>query len=469
MNSLLIGLALGAALACAIGYALVYFRVLAPMKKLRELTTRLDELDAEALVREAEGIPGAPGEAARAIAAYGETAAAKAIRTGTGGPTAESAYKMRVVDEICKSLLPQDLKDKAASMTFALSGGLQQGERRNCCFYDYFFLDENTLCLAVGQVPGNGIAEALFAVVAQTTIRSRLRMGRTLVETMSDVNAQLYDLGGRNSVCVLVGVLNTVNGRFSFVNAGGAKPFIMRSEEPYEWLRTPVYAPLGANESVSYRSETLRLSQGDRLFLYTADLAGMENREGEQFSQQEFRSALNRSRSKTHGMDELLRYVQDEAAAFCEKEDDVLCSAAIALEYKKGNRDYIFTLVRGTPEHAPDVTDFMRKTLADGGISPKNSAKQILLADELFALCCRACVREADIKVECAILTDENKIHLRMFAPMDGRDPLSSGDLAAGETAANYIRTQARRVSFEAGIERDMIEIVSDLAAESAS
>ncbi len=468
MENLLIGLALGVLLACAVGFLLLRLRILAPLKKLRELTGRLDELDAEELSEQAETIGGTPGDIARAIAAYGGTAAAEAIGKGTGGASAESAYKMRVVDEICGSLLPQALKDNTASMTFSLAGGLQKGARRNCDFYDYFFLDENTLCLVVGQVPGGGIAEALFAVVAQTTIRSRLRMGRTLVETMSDVNAQLYDLGGMNTANVLVGVLNTVNGRFGFVNAGGAVPFLMRSEERYEWLRTPVYAPLGANESVTYRSETLRLSQGDRLFLYTADLGEMENREEEKFSEREFQSALNRSRSKTRGMDELLRYVQDEAAAFCEKREDVLCSAAIALEYQKGNRDYIFTLVRGAPEYAPDVTEFMRRTLDEGGIPPKDRARQILLADELFALCCRSCREGADIKVECAILPDENEIRLRMFAPMNGTDPLTSAETAAGQSAANYIRAHTKRISFEAGIERDMIEIVSDLGIEKA-
>ena len=463
MNNLWIGLVLGAVLACAVCFGVLYMRVLAPMKKLRQMTKRLDELDAEELNEQAEQIAGTPGSVARAIASFAALTNTEGGGKKAGSPSSENAYKMRVVDEICKSLLPQVLKENPARMTVDLAAGLQKGTRRNCDFYDYFFLDEKTLCLVVGQVPGNGIAEALFAVVTQTTIRSRLRMGRTLVETMSDVNAQLFDLGGRNSACVIVCVLNTVNGRFAFVNAGGAMPFLMRSEERYEWLQTPIYAPLGANESVTYRTETMRLNQGDRLFLYTVDMGEMKSREGEEFREREFLASLNRSRSKTRGMEEQLRFVQDEVAAFCERGEDVLSNAAIALEYLKGNRDYIFTLVHGTPEYAPDVTEFLRRTLEDGGISPKDRAKQILLADELFALCCRACVKETDIKVECAILPDENTIHLRMFAPMGGRDPLSLGE-TAGEAAANYIRTHTKRASFEAGNERDKIEILSELS-----
>ena len=341
---------------------------------------------------------------------------------------------------------------------------MQQGAFRNCAFYDYFYLDDTTLCLTVGQVPGSGIAEALFAVVAQTAIRSRLRMGRSLTETMSDANAQLYDLGGRNTVNVVVCLFNTASGRLSFVNAGGDAPFVMRSEERYEQLKTPVYAPLGANESVKYRSEVLRLAQGDRLFFYSADLCEMTNREGEPFGRKELLAALNLSRTRADSPEAVLRFVHDEAAAFCESGDDVCRSAAIALEYLKGNRDFMFTLVHGTPEEAPVVTEFLRKVLEDGAVPAKDSARQILLGDELFALCCRACREGAIIRVECAITPEENAFHLRMLAPMGGSDPLKVSENGAGGEAAVYIRTHTTRAVFEPGIERDMLEIVSALA-----
>ena len=457
---------LGALLLCAaVAIVVLCVRALSPLRKLRRLSERLDELAPEDVRREAEQIVGAPGTVARSLASAAVSEEDASDSAGHGGSAADEArYQMGVVDSICTSLLPQALNNKLASMTFSLTGGIQPGTRRNCAFYDHFFLDENTLCLVVGQTPGNGITEALFTVVAKVTIRGQMRLGRSLAETMSDINTQLYGYGGRCSMNALVCVLNTVNGRLSFVNAGGALPLLMRSEERYEWLKTPVYAPLGANESVSYRSEILRLNQGDRLFLCTADLGEMKNREGERFRDREFQSALNRSRTQTRGTEELLRFIRNEAAAFCESGDDVLSSAAIALEYNKGSRDFIFTLVRAAPEEAPIVTEFMRKTLEEAGIAPKDRAKQILLADELFALCCRACAPGADVKVECAIKPESNALHLRLFAPMGGSDPLEGSDSAPGGNAANYIRAHTKRAAFEAGIDRDMLEIISELA-----
>ncbi len=467
MDDILIWLLGGALLCAAAAIVVLCVRVLAPAVRLRRLCADLDEKDPEEIAREAERIAGAPGAAARALVSRIVPPEAPA-EAGSGGSGAlsedEKRYQMNVVDAICASLLPQPLKNKLASMTFSLTGGVQPGVRASCAFYDHFFLDDNTLCFAVGQVRGSTIADALFSVVGQVTIRSQMRLGRSLAETMSDVNAQLFGLGGHGGINALVCVLNVVNGRLSFVNAGGELPLLMRSEERYEWLRTPVYAPLGANESVSYRSEILRLNQGDRLFLYTSDLGELKNREGERFREREFQSVLNRSRSRVRDTEELIRFVQDEAAAFCESGEEVLSTVTLALEYNKGSRDFIFTLVRAVPEEAPLVTEFMRRFLEDSALAPKDRAKQILLADELFALCCRACGPEADVKVECAVKPEENTLHLRMFAPMGGNDPLSGSDSAPGGNAANYIRTHTKRASFEAGIDRDMLEIISELA-----
>ena len=88
---------------------------------------------------------------------------------------------------------------------------------------------------------------------------------------MADVNAQLYDLGNQYCLNALVATLGTADGRFTYVNAG-QQPLLMRNEDRYEWLDAPVYAPLGMNQNVSYRSMELAFKQGDRIFLHTADL-----------------------------------------------------------------------------------------------------------------------------------------------------------------------------------------------------
>ena len=56
MNSLWIGLALGVLLACVVGYVWLRLRLLTPLKRLTELTGRLDELDTEEISRQVASI-----------------------------------------------------------------------------------------------------------------------------------------------------------------------------------------------------------------------------------------------------------------------------------------------------------------------------------------------------------------------------------------------------------------------------
>ncbi len=373
---------------------------------------------------------------------------------------AQERATRQIVDEICQSVLPQELKSSVATLSFWISGEVRPGTRRSCSFYDYFMLDDKYLCVVMGQVPGGEIADALFTVVAQTAIRSRLRMGRSLVDTMSDVNAQLYDLGEKGSLCALVGVLNVPDGRFSFVNAGGTVPFLMRSDGSYEYLRTPIYAPLGVNENVNYRFEKLRFNQGDRLFLYTSDLGEMQDKDGGFFREQELQAALNRSRGKARTSKEVLKFVADEAAVFCEREEDVLSYAAISFSYQKGNRDFIYKVVHGEAESAPVVTDFLKKAFEDGGVGQADRARIVVMTDELFALCCRFCAPQTNIKVECAIPAEGTQVGVRMIAAMNGVNPLEATGDPTADSAAEYIKSHADQTDFKSEHGRDTVSIV---------
>ena len=128
------GLALGVLLACVLGYILLRIQFLTPMKRLKSMVEHLPELDARELRRQAESISGMPGETARAIADQIRTPEALRVEEETGNPVAEEIYKMLVVDEICRSLLPEPLKEYSSAMTFSLAGGGPQGQLPVFCF-----------------------------------------------------------------------------------------------------------------------------------------------------------------------------------------------------------------------------------------------------------------------------------------------------------------------------------------------
>ena len=430
-----------------------------PLRELEDTVAHWSETGPEDLRRRMEGIKGAPGETVRAMLTQMEGLEEKlqTIRSDVERET-ETRVRGELAGEICRSALPQVLPDYPSRETFSVAGIVRTGLIPRCTFYDYFYIDPGLLCVAIGQTAGGGVAEALFMVVAQTTIRSRLRQGLSLAETMVDVNRQLYDLGSRQSLCALVGTLSTADGRFTYVNAGAQTSLLMRNEERYEWLEAPVYAALGLNENVSYRTMELRLRQGDRLFCYTAGLADLTDRKGIPFREQGLRATLNLSRSKARKPEEILQFSADEAAAYCGRLGEGY--AALLLEYRKGTRELAHCEVEAVPACASQVAQFLKDRFEENGIQRRHYARAAVLVDELFALCCRRGQPGSTIIIECGIAPDGQSVTIRMSAATGGADPLEPGGDEAVESAVEFLRSKADYVTFKPGQERDTVAMV---------
>ncbi len=377
---------------------------------------------------------------------------------------AELRARRSMAEEISRSALPQVLPDIPSRANFEVAGLIERGTGKDSLFYDYFFIDPGLLCIVIGQIPGGSISEALFMVVAQTTIRSRLRQGRSLEETMADVNAQLYDLGNQFCLNALVATLGTADGRFTYVNAGQQQPLFMRNEDRYEWLESPVYAPLGMNENVSYRSMERRFKQGDRIFLHTAGLAALTDRSGTPYGNQQLRADLNTSRSKNMESEELLQFVAGHAMVYCDDLKENGGFAMLTLLFCKGDKELAHCDVPAKPEYAGEVTAFLKKQFADNGIDKRHYAREAVVVDEVFALCCRKAAKDSHIMVECGVAPDAQMVNIRVTAVLGGVDPMKPENIETEENAVDFIRDNAEYITFKAGEERDTITIVCFLS-----
>lgn len=378
---------------------------------------------------------------------------------------AETKARRGMAEEICRSALPQVLPDIPSRSHFEVDGLIERGRGRDCQFYDYFFIDPGLLCVVLAQTPGGGVAEALYMVVAQATIRSRLRQGRSLEETMADVNAQLYDLGSQFCLNALVATLSTADGRFTYVNAGQQQPLLMRNEDRYEWLDSPVYAPLGMNENISYRAIELKLKQGDRLFLHTAGMSQLTGVAKAAYGVQQMRADLNISRSKDLSDGGLLPFMRDRALTYCgdqEHADQPVNNgfAMLSLLFCKGNKELAHCDVPARPEYAGTVTAFLKKQFEDNGISKRHYARQTVVVDEVFALCCHKAVPDTRVMVECGVAPDAQMVNIRVAAALRGVDPIEGEHTGNVENAIAFIRENADYITFTSGNERDTITIV---------
>lgn len=372
---------------------------------------------------------------------------------------ANTQARRSMAHEICRTALPQVLPDLPSRSYFAVDGLVEDGAGTTRQFYDYFFIDPGLLCVVIGHTPGEGVAESVYLVTAQTMIRSRLRLGRSLEQTMSDVNAQLYDLGSSFGLYALVGTLSTVDGRFTYVNAG-QQPFMrMRNADRYERVQSPAYAPLGLQEHVSYRAMEFRLRQGDRLFFYTQGLTALLGPDGTEYGTQQLRADLNTSRSKNLDDRQLLRFMRERAAQYCgELENSAF--AMLTLLYCKGDKELAHCDVPAKAEYAQEVLEFLKKQFAENGIQKRHYARQAVIMDEVFALCCRKATPDSRIMVECGIAPDAQMVNIRVTAVLGGVDPMQNAQMEVERNAVQFIQEHADYVTFKPGTEWDTLTVV---------
>jgi phosphoserine phosphatase RsbU/P len=136
--------------------------------------------------------------------------------------------------------------------------------------YDFFFLDENRLCFAIGDVSGKGVPASLFMAITRTLLRATMVSNVTVQEAIQSMNNELCQ-GNENSMFVtfFLGVIDLETGIVTYTNAGHNYPYILRGHCQVEALKKTHGTPLGIFEDMSYGLDQFELSSEDTLVLFT--------------------------------------------------------------------------------------------------------------------------------------------------------------------------------------------------------
>jgi phosphoserine phosphatase RsbU/P len=367
--------------------------------------------------------------------------------------------ELQLANELNASMLPKALPQREGGYPFEVCGLTHHGKELGGSFYDYFLLDGDGLCVVAAEVPGSGIPQALYTVVAQATLKSRIRSGLSLTEAMSAVNRQLYEMGGGLFLNAAVGVLDGVTGHFSCVNAGQTRPLLLRSGDRYEWMDVPQCVPLGQNENVIYRSLELELRQGDRIFFHTSQLDDIPDAVGRTFGTDKLRLTLNLAKGRQDPLSRRLQTVSDAAGAYAEHLDSIGGYALLVLEYQRRDPAQAHCLLTADDSGTAELTAFLRGQMTKNGIEGKQTAALVILAEELFTLCRRQCGKQQRLMAECVVPPAEEVVLLRLRGDFGGSDPLEQPEGEAA-WAVDFIRKNSDRVLFEHTDTGDTVTVV---------
>ncbi|MBL7969165.1 MAG: SpoIIE family protein phosphatase [Prolixibacteraceae bacterium] len=135
--------------------------------------------------------------------------------------------------------------------------------------YDYFFVDENHLLIAIGDVSGKGIPASLFMAVVSTLLKSNAKI-LSAKDVVSQINSELSVKNvNQYFVTLFVGILDVRSGIMDYCNAAHNYPYIVHPGGDVHTLSKSHGLPLGIYKNKAYKNSSIELRPNDVLLLYT--------------------------------------------------------------------------------------------------------------------------------------------------------------------------------------------------------
>jgi sigma-B regulation protein RsbU (phosphoserine phosphatase) len=201
--------------------------------------------------------------------------------------------ELKIAHEIQMNMVPKTFPAFPGRREFDIHAALVPAREVGGDFYDFFFLDEHRLCLAIGDVSGKGVPAALFMALTKTMFRATGgRQDATPVSILSQVNGEMCR---ENDTCmfatVFCCVLDASTDQVEYGNAGHLLPYVMSNGTVTALPKTGGRA-LGVTEAGRVGTGQLLLKPGDRLVLYTDGVTDAVDESGRLFSEASLRAAL---------------------------------------------------------------------------------------------------------------------------------------------------------------------------------
>jgi phosphoserine phosphatase RsbU/P len=239
--------------------------------------------------------------------------------------------ELQIAHEIQMSMVPKIFPPFPDRSEFDIFATLVPAKEVGGDLYDFFFIDDNHLCFAVGDVSGKGVPASLFMAVTKTLFKATGTKGGSPGEILARLNEQIcLDNDSCMFVTLFCGILNVRTGEIDYSNGGHNLPYHL-SRHGVKPLENTGGRALGVLEKGVYRSERLLLGAGESLFLYTDGVTEAMDAKGAFFSDQRLEQFL----SRTHftGPRQVIGQLVDEVKTFsagAPQSDDI---TALVLRY----------------------------------------------------------------------------------------------------------------------------------------
>lgn len=220
---------------------------------------------------------------------------------------------------IQKSLLPQNPPQFEG---YCILGKTLQADLVGGDLFDYYFINENTLGIAVGDASGHGLPAALLVRDVVTGMRMGFEDKDDMVNTFKKLNRVIYKSVYSTRFISLVYCELEKSGNINYINAGHPPPLLINKNRIKELASTGLI--FGAIPEIELHKSSAKLEKGDFLVLFTDGVIEKTNRRGNEFGLKRLKELLYVNKEKSP--QDLLNLVFDEISNFSKiikQEDDI--------------------------------------------------------------------------------------------------------------------------------------------------
>ena len=241
--------------------------------------------------------------------------------------------ELDMASKIQKGALPDSFPAFPDRQEFELYASMEPAKEIGGDFYDFFLIDDDHLCLVIADVSGKGVPAALFMMASKIILANNAIMGKSPSEILCDSNNAICANNKLEMfVTVWVGILEISTGILSAANAGHEYPAIKKENGGFEIFKDRHGFVLGGEEGMKYRDYEIRLSPGDKLFVYTDGVPEANDPDGNMFGVERMIDALNEDPDASP--EQVLGTVRGEISKFVKEAEQFDDMTMLCLDYK---------------------------------------------------------------------------------------------------------------------------------------
>ena len=245
------------------------------------------------------------------------------------------AAELNFATNIQAGMLPKEKPAFPDRDEFEVFASMDPAKEVGGDLYDYFLIDDDHLCLVVGDVSGKGVPAALFMVVVTTVIRNIASLDMKISDMMKEINNQMCKHNEEALFVTLwLGIYTISTRHLRMANAGHEYPVLYKaSKGKYELYESEHDVPVGVMEDMEYERDELFLEPGDKLFVYTDGVPEATRADDEQYGTERMMSCLNKD--TTLDGENTLRTIRQDVDTFIDGADQFDDLTMLYFEVKK--------------------------------------------------------------------------------------------------------------------------------------